>query len=85
MRDADQNSKEAGHAVGERLLTERELANRHGLSVRTVRNKRVTGGYVPFLKIGGAVRYSLADIEAYEDANTFNSTSARRPSRDFQR
>ncbi|REF85853.1 hypothetical protein DES32_1889 [Methylovirgula ligni] len=57
------------------LLTEHELAARHGRSVKTIRNLRVTGGYVPFLKIGRHVRYRLIDVLAYEERSLRQSTS----------
>jgi hypothetical protein len=61
------------------LLTEYDLARRHGRSVKTIRNLRVRGGYVPFLKIGRHVRYRIEDILAFEDCCRRNSTS------DFER
>jgi hypothetical protein len=65
----------AGHAETEVFLTEQELAGRHQRSVRTIRNLRVSGGYIPFVKIGRHVRYRLSDVIAYEKANLRRSTS----------
>jgi len=61
--------------VAGRLLTEEELAERHQRSVKTIRNLRVKGGYVPFLKIGRHVRYRMEDILAYEAGCLRRSTS----------
>ena len=57
------------------VLTERQLATRHQRSVKTLRNARVYGGYVPFVKIGRSVRYRLSDVLAYERDNLLRSTS----------
>jgi hypothetical protein len=57
------------------LLTEYDLARRHSRSVKTLRNLRVKGGYVPFLKMGRHVRYRLADVLAYEERCLRWSTS----------
>jgi hypothetical protein len=46
------------------FLTEKQLAERHQLSVKTLRNARVYGGYVPFVKIGRCVRYRLSEVMA---------------------
>lgn len=61
------------------LLTPGELALRHREKPQTLRAKRVRGGGVPFLKLGGHVRYRLEDVVRYEQAHTFNSTSEANP------
>ena len=61
------------------FLDTRELAARHRKTPQAIRAARVTGGGPPFVKIGGAVRYRLSDIEAYEARNTFTSTAAEQP------
>jgi hypothetical protein len=61
--------------LDEVFLTERQLAERHQRSVRTLRNARVYGGYVKFVKIGRSVRYRLSDVLEYERANVLRSTS----------
>jgi predicted DNA-binding transcriptional regulator AlpA len=45
-----------------RLLTEREVAEILGLSVKTLRNWRVAGGPLPHVKISRAVRYQQDDV-----------------------
>ena len=64
-------------ALDEVFLTERQLASRHQLSVKTLRNARVTGSYIRFVRLGRTVRYRLSDIVAYEEANLVRSTSDR--------
>jgi hypothetical protein len=59
----------------ESFLTEEQLATRHQRSVKTLRNARVHGGYVKFVKLGRNVRYRLSDVLAYEEANVQRSTS----------
>jgi len=59
----------------EMFLTETQLAARHQRSVKTLRNARVSGGYVPFVKIGRNVRYRLSDVLAFEQAALKRSTS----------
>jgi hypothetical protein len=57
------------------FLTEQQLAARHQRSVKTLRNARVHGGYVKFVKLGRNVRYRFSDVLAYEEANIQRSTS----------
>ena len=48
-------------------LTQQEVADRLKLSVRTLERWRITSGVdLPYLKCGAAVRYRLADVEAFE-------------------
>ena len=63
--------------LDEIFLTEKQLASRHQLSVKTLRNARVTGSYIRFVRLGRTVRYRLRDIVAYEEANLVHSTSDR--------
>ena len=49
-------------------LTAAELAERHRKSEGTIANERAEGLGVPYIKIGGAVRYSMHDVLAYENA-----------------
>jgi hypothetical protein len=57
------------------FLTETQLAARHQRSVKTLRNARVSGGYIPFVKIGRNVRYRLSDVLVFEQAALKRSTS----------
>jgi hypothetical protein len=68
-----------GEPLDEKLLTEKQLAKRHRRSPKTLRNDRVKGTYIPFLKIGRQVRYRLSDVLAYEAAHFIKSTSSDKP------
>jgi hypothetical protein len=57
------------------FFTEKELAERHRRSVKTLRNERLSGRGVPFVKIGRNVRYRLDDVERFERENLRRSTS----------
>ncbi len=57
------------------LLTETEAAALLGLKVATLRRWRWAGKGPRFLKIGGAVRYDPADLEAFISAARRISTS----------
>jgi hypothetical protein len=67
----------AADARDEVFLTEKQLASRHQLSVKTLRNARVSGSYIRFVRLGRTVRYRLSDVIAYEEANLVHSTSDR--------
>ena len=59
-----------------RLLNEHEVAAWLGISVKTLRNKRVTGDGIPYVKLGGRlVRYLQVDVAAYIAAGARRSTS----------
>lgn len=58
-----------------RLVAENEAAEHLGLSKRTLQKWRVTGGGPPYSKLGTAVRYDLADLDAYLAARRRESTS----------
>lgn len=57
------------------LLTEQQLAQRWAISVKTLQNRRVSGGFVPFVKLSRSVRYRLADVIEWEADNLRRSTS----------
>ena len=58
------------------LMDEKSLAARWAISLKTLRNWRVTGDGPAFMKIGRCVRYAEADIEAFEIATRRRSTSS---------
>jgi excisionase family DNA binding protein len=59
-----------------RLLDEYEVAAWLSISVRTLRNWRVQGGQIPFIRVGKkAVRYRSSDIEAYLASRVRTSTT----------
>jgi len=57
------------------LMNEHDAANRCGLSVKTLRNWRLSGKGPPYLKLGGAVRYRESDLDAFLDKALRLSTS----------
>lgn len=60
----------------ETYLRQRELAARWRVSERALERWRWTGKGPAYVKIGGAVRYRLSDIEEYERLNTHFSVAA---------
>ena len=62
-------------------LNENQLAERWGVSVRTLQAARVKGGGVPFIRIGRSVRYRMKDVLAYEQAHLRTNTSEAQQSR----
>jgi predicted DNA-binding transcriptional regulator AlpA len=62
-----------------RHLNQRELAERWGISARTLERRRWVGARPRFLKLGGRVVYRLEDVEAYEAEQLRDSTTARSP------
>ena len=58
-----------------RLLNEREAAQFLTLKVATLRRWRWSGSGPAFIKLGGAVRYDPADLEAFEMSGRRSSTS----------
>ena len=71
-RDATPAASAQGKA--EQLLTEQQLATRWGISPKTLRNTRVTGSAVPFVRIGRLIRYPLSAVLDYERRQTRFST-----------
>lgn len=57
------------------VLTQKELAARWQISHKTLERWRWLGEGPRFFKFGGAVRYKIEDIEAYEKAAERQSTS----------
>ena len=57
------------------LLGEEQAAEVTGKSVSTLQKDRVSGGGIPYVKLGRAVRYRLSDIKAYIAKNVRHSTS----------
>jgi predicted DNA-binding transcriptional regulator AlpA len=64
------------------LVNEHQAAAMLGLSVKTLRNWRVTGSQLPHVKLGAAVRYSISDIQELIQAARRRSTRDRGPERD---
>lgn len=62
-----------------KLLNEKEVAEQIGMSVHWLRRKRLTGGGIPFLKMGdgakGGVRYEQGAVEEFKNSRVRRSTS----------
>jgi hypothetical protein len=58
-----------------KLLTEGEVADILGISVKTLRNWRVSGGPLPHIKISRSVRYHPDDVLALIAERRRTSTS----------
>ena len=52
-----------------KFLTQKHLADRWGCSQRTLQRWRTTSEGPAFLRLGGSVRYQLADVIAFENCN----------------
>lgn len=51
------------------FLNERDLSQRYNISVKTLRAWRFRHIGPPYLKLGGSVRYRLADLERWETSH----------------
>ncbi len=70
-----ENSQSPDVANDARLVKEQQAADYLGLCVATLRRWRWSGKGPRFCKIGGAVRYDPADLEAFIAAARRRSTS----------
>ena len=62
----DRLSEGGALSSAETLLTTRDLAQRWQVHVGSLANDRSAGRGVPYVKIGGVVRYRLSDVEVFE-------------------
>lgn len=60
-----------------RVLNEQELADRWGISIKTLQRWRCTALGPRFLKLGNRVGYRVEDVEQYERRVSRDSTSER--------
>jgi excisionase family DNA binding protein len=58
------------------LLTEKEAAQRLGLSVSTLQQRRFRGRLPAFVKLGKAVRYRPEDLDAFIEQNRIAPNAA---------
>jgi hypothetical protein len=65
--------------INEKLLNTKEVSKILGVTVNSLANSRSintkTGLNIPYIKIGGVVRYKESTIKAYLDANSFTFTN----------
>lgn len=67
-------------AMADRLLTQKQVAEKLRVSVRTVSGWRTKGGGVPFVRLNArVVRYRISDLEAWLEARLVTSTSDPSP------
>ena len=65
------------HQFKDIFLTDIQLAHRWAMSPKTLRNLRVSGASIRFVRIGRLVRYRLDEVLAWEAAHTCRSTADR--------
>ncbi len=59
------------------LLTEVQVGQLLGLSIRTLQAWRVRQAGPPFVQAGRAIRYRRSDLVSWIDANTMGSSARR--------
>ncbi len=59
----------------ETFLTDEQLAARRQVSPKTLRNARVAGRLIGFVKIGRSVRCRLSEVIGFEEQNSVRSTN----------
>jgi hypothetical protein len=57
-----------------RLLNEKQVAELTKVSVGKLRNDRNLKRGLPFVRVGGAIRYKVEDVRSYEEANRVETT-----------
>lgn len=60
--------------LGAPLLCTKKAAQMLGLSNRTLEDWRYKGDGPVFRKLGGSVRYAVADLQAFLDAGAYSNT-----------
>lgn len=58
-----------------KLMNEKEVSEEYGFSLGKLRNARVKGDGIPFIKFGGSVFYRPQDIDAFIESRLMHSTS----------
>ena len=61
------------------LFNEREAARRLGLSVGTMRRRRLFRAPPAWVKLGGRVLYRKSDLDAFVEAHVVEPRAAKRP------
>lgn len=64
-----------GAAPTRKLAPVQDAADYLGVSVSYLNKLRCVGGGPTFIRIGSAVRYDLADLDAWIDARKFRNTA----------
>ncbi|NCC52636.1 MAG: DNA-binding protein [Spartobacteria bacterium] len=58
-----------------KYLTEQQLAELTGRSVKSWQRDRIRGGGVPFIRCGGKILYDMEDVSAWMNSRKYSSTS----------
>jgi len=58
-----------------KYLTERDVSQMICRALSTLRNDRHRSKGIPYVKLGKSVRYKLADVEEYMEANRVETRS----------
>lgn len=74
-KTADASFSVTDDASSEILLTEKQLAARWNISIKTLQKWRLSGTGPPFCKFNRAVRYSLRIVRAFEQQRQYASTT----------
>jgi predicted DNA-binding transcriptional regulator AlpA len=51
--------------MSDRLLSDRQVSEITGRARSTLQKDRVSGGGIPYVRLGRLVRYRLSDVEGY--------------------
>ena len=65
----------ARRAAGEQSLTTEELAIFLDMSSQVLKINRMTESGIPFIRLGGSIRYRLRDVEDHLAANTVRGSA----------
>ncbi len=64
------------HPNPDALLSQKQVAELIGCSLRTLERRRLVGDGIPFVRLGPKmIRYRLSDVTAYINARVHGSTS----------
>jgi excisionase family DNA binding protein len=62
--------------MSDRLLNTKQAAEYLGVSSSFLEKDRWRGSRIPFIRLGSrAIRYQMADLQAYIDSQSYQSTS----------
>lgn len=60
---------------GDQLLSPEQLGDLLGVAPKTLANLRSKGGHIPFIRVGGRIKYRYSDVMAYLEKARATSTS----------
>jgi len=65
-------------------LTKKQLAEKYGVSARTIQ-EWMSAGRIGFIKVGGWVRFTPAQVEVFEQEHTYKPITTQGPGRSRNR